>query len=173
VVALQVGEIMTNITVTTKGDSELLALLDRLPKLVVSAGGPTDRAVKAGAAVVLRRARSLVPQSKKTGSRKKQSWASYAKWQETLSQQLKVKAVRFPTASFAVVGPKSPEGNMANFVQGKPRRHVLWGKSTQVAMYRYQRNWMLQASDESRSEMLAAMKASVISDIDKNMKGQL
>jgi hypothetical protein len=164
---------MAKITITTKGDRELLALLDKLPKLVVAAGGPTDRAVRAGATVVLRRARSLVPQSKKTGSRKKQSWASYAKWQNFLSEQLKVKSVRFPTSSFAVVGPKSPEGNMANFVQGKPRRHVLWGKSTHVAMYRYQRNWMLQASDESRSESLAAMKASVTADIDKNMKGQL
>jgi hypothetical protein len=122
---------------------------------------------------VLRRARSLVPQSRKTGSRKKQSKKSQAQWPETLLRQLRVKSKKYATASFAVVGPKSPEGNMANFVQGKPRRHVLWGKSSQVARYRYQRNWMLQASDESRSEMLAAMKASLISDIDKHMKGQL
>lgn len=154
-----------------RGDRELLNLLERLPKLVVAAGGPTDRAVRAGANVVAKRARQLAPSSKKTGTRRLQSLKSRKIWSETLREQIKVKLVKYPNSSYAVIGPKSPQGNMSYFVSGKERRHVLWGKATAVAMYRYKRNWMLQASDETKSQQLSAMRKSLTKDIDAQMKG--
>lgn len=159
------------VKIDMRGERELMDLLERLPKLVVSAGGPTDRAVRAGANVVAKRARQIAPSSKATGSRQKQSRSSRNKWPETLREQIKVKVVKYPNSSWAVVGPKSPQGNMSHFVNGKKRRHVLWGKRTAVAMYRYARNWMLQASDETKSQQMDAMRKSLTKDIDAQMKG--
>lgn len=157
--------------ITINGDREVIALLERLPKLVVSAGGPADRAMTAATTVLQRRAISIAPDSQQTGSRKKQSKKSKKIWRHKLNQKIRKKILRRPDSVYGIVGPKSPEGNMAHFVNGKPRRLVLWGKATRVAMYRYERNWMLQAFDESRGEQLSAMRESLRREIDQQMRG--
>lgn len=156
--------------ITVNGDATVMALLDKLPKLLVSAGGPADRAMKAATTVLQQRAVSVAPDSRTTGSRKKQSKKSKAIWTGKLNQKIRKKIIRFQTGVFGLVGPKSPEGNMAHFVNGKSRLLVLWGKSTRVAKYRYERNWMLQAFDESRSGQLSAMRSVLIMEINQNMR---
>lgn len=162
----------TSVRVRIQGDQHLQALLDQLPKLVVAAGGPADRAVRKGTNVIAKRARQVAPDSRRTGTKKKQSSKSRNIWKYRVRQKIRAKLVRYANGSYGVVGPKSPEGNAANFVQGTDRRHVLWGKSTAIAKYRYARNWMKQAFDETKSEQAAAMRASLTADIAENMKGR-
>lgn len=160
-------------TLTIDGSEELQRLLGQLPVLLVAAGGPTDRAVKAGANIVAARARSLAPDSSQTGSRNRQSKKSKAIWTGKLRRLIRVKSIRYDrgASSWAVIGPKSREGNMSHFQQEKPRRLVLWGKSTSVKQYRIARNWITQAFDETKGEATQVMAASIQADIDKLARG--
>jgi ribosomal protein L18 len=157
--------------ITVNGDAEVIALLDKLPKLLVLSGGPADRAMKAATTVLQDRAIAIAPDSRSTGSRKKQSKKSKAIWKGKLNQKIRKKLIRHQSGVYGLVGPKSPEGNMANFVSGKQRRLVLWGKSTRVVVYRYQRNWMLQAFDESRDQQLTAMRRTLKTELDQQWRG--
>lgn len=164
---------MADVRVEITGDKEVLALLDRLPKLVVGAGGPLDRAVSAACRIVAKRARALAPNSKtnpKGDSRKKQSKKSRKGWPKKLKDTIRQKVIKYDYTTWGVVGPKNPEGNMAHFMQQKPRRHVLWGSATAVQQYRDTRDWMNKAFDETKNEQMAAVKASLIEDIDANMR---
>jgi len=164
---------LADVRVEITGDKEVLALLDRLPKLVVGAGGPLDRAVTAACKIVANKAKQLAPDSKanpKGDSRKKQSKKSKSIWSKKLKTTIRQKVIKYDTATWGVVGPKNPEGNMAHFMQEKPRRHVLWGKTTAVQQFRDERNWINKAFDETKTEQLAAVKASLTEDIDANMR---
>lgn len=159
------------ITIETTGSQSVLHLLEQLPKLVVSEGGALDRAVKAAANIIAKRERQLAPDSRKTGSRDSQSKKAKAKWPVRLNKTIRSRIIKYPTASWGFIGPKSPEGNSAFFMQTKPRRHVLWGKATMIKKYRIERNWITQSYDETKSEQLSAMEASLKQDIDANMRG--
>jgi hypothetical protein len=164
---------LASVKVDITGDKEVLALLERLPKLVVSSGGPIDKAVRKASTIVAKRARQLAPDSKKNpegNSREKQSDKSKGIWQKKLKETIRHRIIKYDTATWAVVGPKNPEGNMANFIQEKPRRHVLWGKATAIKQFRDTRNWITKAFDETKGEQLSAVQASLKSDIDANMK---
>lgn len=147
-------------------------MLGRLPRLVVSEGGPLDRAVQAPCNIVAKRARQLAPDSRKTGTKNKQSAKTKGKWPVRLKTTIRSKVIRYPNGAWGIVGPKSPEGNSAHFMQEKPRRHVLWGKATLIKQYRIERNWITQAFDETKSEQLSAMEASLKRDIDDNMRAK-
>lgn len=161
----------SHITIDVRGEDSVLALLEQLPKLVVSEGGTLDRAARKAANIVARRQRQLAPDSRKTGSRDKQSKKTKAKWNVKLNTTIRTKIIKYPNGVWAVVGPKSPEGNAAHFQQEKPRRNVLWGKATQIKQIRLERNWNVQAFEETKSEQLSAMEASLKQDIDANMRG--
>lgn len=156
----------TEITIKVEGNEEITAMLARLPVLTMASGGPIDRAVRRAADIVLTRAKQIVPQSTLTGSRQKQSKKSKAIWSKKLRAMLRVKSLKYETSTWAIVGAKNPEGNHAFFMQEKPRRLVLWGKSTAVAKYRMQRNWITQAFDETLSQQRAEMMASLKEDVD-------
>lgn len=158
---------MASATVTLSGFDELEAMLTRLPVLVVAAGGPLDRAVSRAAKIVQEQAIQLAPDSDKTGSRSKQSKKSKQIWTGKLRRLIRSKIIRYDGATWAVVGPKSREGNMSHFQQDKPRRLVLWGKATMVAQYRLERNWITQAFDETKDRQLSAMKESIQADINQ------
>jgi hypothetical protein len=160
----------TKISIDIRGEESIVALLERLPKLVVSEGGALDRAATKAPNIVARRQRQLAPDSKKTGSRDKQSKKTKAAWNVKLRTTIRTKIIRYPNGVWAVVGPKSPEGNTAHFMQEKPRRNVLWGKVTQIKQIRLERNWNVQAFEETKSEQLSAMEASLKQDIDANMR---
>ncbi len=152
------------------GDDEILALLERFPVLVQAEGGPADKAITQASEHVLVRARDLVPNSDNTNSRAKQSKKTRQKWPKKLRDTIRKKIVKYANASVAIVGPKSPEGNMAHFMQENPRRLVLWGKATAVQMFRISRNWITQAFDETKSEQLATIKRVLTEEIDKVVK---
>jgi hypothetical protein len=164
---------LVEIKIDITGEKEVMDLLDRLPKLVVLSGGPMDRAVTAAAKIVAKRAKQLAPDSKKNpkgDSRKKQSKKSRAGWPKKLREQIRHRILKYDTGTWAVVGPKNPEGNMAHFMQEKPRRHVLWGSRTAVAQYKADETWIVKAFDETKSEQLSAVKTSLKADIDANMR---
>ena len=154
-------------TLTIAGSDELEALLAKLPVLLLAAGGPADRAVGKAAKVVAKRAVELAPDSDKTKSRDRQSKKTKAIWTGKLKRLIRTKVIKYERSSWAVVGPKSKEGNMSHFQQEKPRRLVLWGKATRVAQYRIERNWISQAFDETKSEQVSAMENSLQSDVEK------
>lgn len=158
-------------TLTLSGFDELEALLTQLPVLVVAAGGPTDRAVTKAAKIVQERAIQLVPDSDKTKSRDRQSKKTKQIWTGKLKRLIRTKLIRYENSIWAVVGPKSREGNMSHFQQEKPRRLVLWGKSTMVAQYRIERNRITQAFDETKDQQLSAMKDSIAADINSMVGG--
>lgn len=160
----------TKISIDIRGEESIVALLEQLPKLIVSEGGALDRAAQKATNIVARRQRQLAPDSKKTGSRDKQSKKTKAAWNVKLKTTIRTKIIRYPNGVWAVVGPKSPEGNTAHFMQEKPRRNVLWGKVTQIKQIRLERNWNVQAFDETKAEQLSAMEASLKQDIDANMR---
>lgn len=160
----------SQITFEMQGESRILELLERLPKLIAGTGGPIDNAVKKAAKIVEQRARQIAPDSKQTGSREKQSQKAKATWNNKLRRTIRSKVIKYPTTSWAVVGAKSPEGNMAHFLQEEPRRNVLWGKATAINQIRIERNWITRAFDETRDEQFSAMEASLKSDIDANMR---
>lgn len=160
----------TKVTLDVHGEREILAMLEQLPKLVVAAGGPLDRAVQKASNLVAKRARQLAPDSRVTGSRQRQSKKSKAIWKHRLRSTIRVKLARYPHTRIGIIGPKSPDGNQAHFMQEKPRRHVLWGRTTRVAQYRIARNWITQAFDETKADQLNAMKSSLQTDIDQQMR---
>jgi hypothetical protein len=162
-----------SVKIEVNGDEEIIALLERLPKLVVSAGGPLDKAVRKAAGIVAKRARQIAPDSRKNQKgdpREKQSKKARGIWGSKLKQKIRFKIIRYDTATWAVVGAQKPDGNMAHFMQEKPRRHVLWGKATAIKRFRIERNWITQAFDETKSEQLSAIKSSLQADIDANMR---
>lgn len=158
------------VTVSMSGEQGIIDMLTQLPALMVSSGGPMDRAVRKASNVVAARARQLAPDSKKTGSRDKQSKKTKAAWGGKLKRTIKTKLIKYERSSLGIIGPTSPEGNMAHFMQEKPRRHVLWNKTTAIAMFRIERNWITKAFDDTKSQQLAAMEASLRQDIDANMR---
>ena len=160
------------VTLDIRGEESVLALLAQLPVLVVAEGGPLDKAVRKASNIVATRARQLAPNSDKSGSRKKQSRSAKAKWPEKLRRTIKTKLIKYPKATWSVVGPKSPQGNMAHFMQEKPRRLVLWGQATMVKKFRIERNWITKAFDETKQQQLTAMETSLKTDIDANMRGR-
>lgn len=154
-------------------------LLQQLPRKVALDFGPLDRAVKAATSIIARRARRLAPDSSKTGTKLKQSQKKdpttgqkQDKFPVQVKNTIRSKVILYPNGAWGIVGPKSPEGNAAHFMQEKPRRHVLWGKATAIKKFRIERNWITQAFDETKSEQLSAMEASLKRDIDENMRAK-
>lgn len=160
------------VKVELHGEQEVLDLLEQLPKSVLFDGGPLDRAVQAAISIIAKRGRQLAPESRKTGSRKKQSAGTKAKWPARLRTTVRKKVIKLPFGRWGIVGPKNPQGNAAHFMQEKPRKHVLWGKATLIKKYRIERNWITQAFDETKSEQSSAMEESLRDDIDQNMRGR-
>jgi hypothetical protein len=158
------------VTVQINGADSLISLLERLPKLVVMAGGPMDRAVRKASTIVAARARQLAPDSSKTGSRDKQSKKTKAKWGSKIKRTIKTKLIKYEKSVLGIIGPKSPEGNAAHFMQEKPRRHVLWGKATMIKQFRIEKNWITKAFDDTKNQQMSAMEASLKADIDANMR---
>jgi hypothetical protein len=161
----------SKVTVTTSGDKQLDQLLAALPQLIVATGGPIDKAVSKAGTVVAKRARAIAPDSKKTKTKEKQSAKSKGIWTQQVRTLIRTVTRKYDTAAVAIVGPKNPEGNAAHFMQEKPRRLVLWGKTTRVALYRISRNWITQAFDETKEEQQAAMVSSLRDDLDRVMRG--
>lgn len=159
-------------TLDTREMEGLDKLLAQIPTLVLASGGPLDKAVGKAGTVVAKRARAIAPNSKKSGTKEKQSAKAKSIWNKQVRSMIRSVVRRYPTAAVAVIGPKAPEGNAAHFLQEKPRKHVLWGKATSLKPMRIARDWIVQAFDETKQEQFSAMESSLRSDIDGVMRGR-
>lgn len=163
---------MASVKVELNGADELVKLFERMPSLVVGKNSILENAVFAAALIVAKKAKQLAPDSRsnpKGDPRKKQSKKSKGIWSHKLSNTVTQKTINYKSSSWAIVGPKSPEGNMAHFMQEKPRRLVLWGKATMIQQYRDDRQWITKAFDETKSQQMSAMESTLRSDLDKLM----
>ena len=118
-----------------------------------------DRVVRAMGNVVLKRAKELVPRSANTGSTK--LWSkknAHRKGELPLWRSLRLIVRKTSKLSYALVGPVWREGQKAYFnlaYKKKSRAVWLWGRDANRTVPAI-RNWMLQASDETHPQQLAA-----------------
>lgn len=134
-----------------------------------------DRAVRAGAKVIKARAQQLAPRGNDTDRRKRsKKQRSSADWDRIqLYKTINYVLRKSETGGLAIIGPEWPHGNKAYFNQPRSgsRKQVLWGKMTRLRPYIAARNWIVQAFDESKSGVLAAMKSEIRKAIDEVMRG--
>jgi len=146
--------------VTFPRDAELNRLID-----VVGAMDrykAADKVCKAMAQPVLVRARQLVPRSAATGST--QGWSkkyAHRKGEMPLWRALRLIVRKGSKLAYALVGPMWREGSKAyfNLAYKKGSREVVYWGRRQGRSVKALRNWMLQASDETKPQQIAAAKA--------------
>lgn len=138
-------------------DAELERIFNAVPILERYKVG--DKVTRAGAAVVVRRARQLAPRSTPEDRAKRSaSQRKAADWDTPLWKTIAFVVRGYRRGATAVIGPRWPVGNKAYFnTSPSGRRQVLWGVRTGRTIAQI-RNWIVQAFDETRSEQLAAMK---------------
>lgn len=158
-------------SLSTEGMKELDDLLNQIPELVRATGGPLDRAVAKAGLVIKRRAKQLAPNSNQTNTREKQSAKSKKIWNHKLRDTITSVVRKYENYALVIVGPKNPQGNAAHFNQEKPRTHVLWGKATRIQRTKTERDWIVQAFDETKGEQNEAIRQSLQTEIDKVMRG--
>ncbi len=133
-----------------------------------------DRAARAGAKVVVQKAKTLAPRSTEKDRRKRSAkQRASADWDSVpLNKTISYVVRQYDTAGFAAIGPTWPHGNKAYFNQPKTRsrKHILWGVDRQRT-YIATRNWMVEAFDTSKDAVLSAMKDAVRKAIDEVMRG--
>lgn len=152
-------------------DAELQQLFATVPKL--NHYKVLDRAVDAATGPVVKRARQLAPNSSKTGTSKKRSKNQLEKadWNYPLWKTIKRVIREYAVNAVGVIGPEWPKGNKAYFnTSPKGRKQVLWGKPTGKTAVQV-RNWIAQAFDETKTQQLEAMKASVRKSLEQVMRG--
>lgn len=155
-------------------DAELAAMFDMVPKLNRYQVG--DKVTRAAGKIVLDRVKQLTPRSANTGTAKKRSGTqrSGADWAPPLWKGMSMAVRKYATSTWAWVGPRWRDGQKIYFIaewKKQTRRQVLWGKVTGKVV-RKMRNFVVQAFDETKSQQLAAMKATLTTEIDKVMRGQ-
>lgn len=167
-------------------DAELQQLFATVPKL--NHYKVLDKAVDAATGPVVKRARQLAPNSSKTGTSKKRSKNQFEKadWNYPLWKTIKRVIRKYAVNAVGVIGPEWPKGNKAYFnTSPKGNKGHLWGHEGKAYPTRkggvhvagppkpriQVRNWIVQAMDETKSQQLEAMKASVIKSLEQVMRG--
>ena len=146
-------------------DAELRQMFDAVPQLKRYSVG--DKVVRAGGAVVVKRARQLAPRSSRTGSTQKWGKSMFvdggtggtarSRSEKPLWKTIKQVVRKYSANAASIIGPEWPDGNKVYFFSSpKGRREVLWGTRTGRTII--VRNWIVQAFDETRSEQLRVMK---------------
>lgn len=130
-----------------------------------------DAAAKAGGKPVLRALRETSPDSRRTGSRKKQSASVKNKWRN--SKRLKttmrsvVRKTKFGVTVFA--GPAwSHGGGHGNLFSRDHKRKVLWGSNS--GELRQVNRFVKNAADTTRGQAQSAITQKLRSEIDKYAK---
>ena len=91
------------------------------------------KVIKPLIAPVRRDMAKALPDSSKTGSRKKQSASVKAAFPYKLNKQVRSKRVQDDLGVLQIIGVRKPEGNVVNFDFGDKamaggRNHILWGR---------------------------------------------
>lgn len=143
-------------------DAELAAMFDAVPMLRRNdVLGPVTAA---GAKVIQERAKQLAPRSTASDRKKRSAkQRASAAWDKVpLRDTIGMVTRKGQRIAFSIVGPKHPHGNKAYFNASRKgsRRHILWGRDVGRVKISI-RNWIVQASDETKGQQLAAMKAAL------------
>lgn len=154
-------------------DAELKAMFDAVP--ILERHKVADKTVRAGAKVVIKRARQVAPRSTKEDREKRSAkQRSEAEWNYPLWKTIKQVVRKYSHNASAIIGPEWPRGNKAYFnTSPGGRKKVLWGKVTGEIIPAI-RNWIVQAFDETRNQQLAVMKQTLrklMDEIWKNQRG--
>ena len=153
---------------TLPNDAELMKLFGSVDMLRRhDVGGATTRA---GAKIVLDRARQLAPVGNPEDAAKRSAkQKAQANWNIKLKSTIAMATRGRGLRVFTLVGPRHPSGNKAYFNQPKKgsRLHVLWGKRGGMRTKVVTRVWIVQAFDETRQQQLSAMKAKLTEKINE------
>lgn len=161
-----------NVKIEMPNDAELKRMFDAVPAL--ERHKVTDKALNASGKVVLDRARQLAPRGNQVDREKRSdSQKQRANWNTPLWKTIAKKYVKNNRGGGVIlVGPKWPDGNKAYFnTSPKGRRVFYWGKDAGITKPQI-RNWIVQAFDETKTQQLAAMKASITASMDAIFKGK-
>lgn len=141
-----------------------------------------DRAATAAAGIVRDRARENAPRSSKTGSKKKWSKAMTTTGtpanesprdpgETPLWKTIGVTIKKYEGVTWAGVGPTWPDGNKVffNSAHKKGGRNVVYWGRPQGRVRIETDNWLKRSHDETISQQLSAMKASLKKSLDEMM----
>lgn len=133
------------------GDAEVQKLFQSLDKLVRFK--VADDAMRAASKPMQKRIRELSPDSRKTGSRAKQSQKTKVKWQNSASLKTVIKTVvrKHPKGAKAFVGPSySDGGGHGNFFSKDHKRAKYWGRDPILSARRVRivNRFVKRAADE-------------------------
>jgi len=152
-----------------------------------------DKALGAATVPILRRAKQVCWDGKKTGNSAKRSyyqrygieppWAQWIKrgkskqnrygkidWETQLKTTIKKVIRKYGRRGAAVIGPEWPKGNKAYFNAGKNGRDQWFWGDDQGRKVAAMRNFIVQAFDETKGEQQQLMKAQVKVVLDQLMK---
>ena len=170
---------MIKVTVDNRID-RINRVLNQLPQQMQFSA--YDKALPAAGRVVAQRAKENAPRSSKTGTRDKMSSKAKATWSpEPVADMIEVKPVKgrkIGVDPYALVGPKFPEGNKANFVHPMKqniRKVKLWGndptsQSGVVSPSRKDNDFLKRAADETIPQQLTAFLRALIPDVKRRLK---
>jgi len=151
-------------------DAELAKMFDAVPML--KRHDVMGTVTTAGAKVIVERAKQLAPRGTQSDRDKRSAkQKAAANWNIRLHTTIAYVTRKGNRRAFSIVGPRHPSGNKANFNSPKSgsRRHVLWGNRTRIQQRKADRNWMVQAFDESRQQQLSAMKSALTQKVNEMM----
>lgn len=149
-----------------------LELLESIPMLVQFA--VADKCMKAMVAPIAERAKSILPSSQSTGTRKK--WSKKYKqnpaWQINSGRHVGAKVVKYQRGATAYVGPTYPRGNKQQFNANKERgrRVFYWGKDAGIVYIPDERP-MQRAYDETKDSQMTAFMSTLTQEIAEISRG--
>lgn len=163
-------------------------ILNKIPQQMQFAA--YDKALKPAAQVVQKRAEELAPNGE--ANRARMSATSAKTWSTTkinkktgqeestqipLAKLIQTKTIKGKGKSdpYALVGPKYPDGNKANFIhpmKAQVRQRKYWGRESNRApsVTPKDNDFLKRAADETRSEQLRAFTRALIPAVRKAMQ---
>lgn len=166
---------MIKIRIDKKSSDRLNKLLGTVPDEVAFA--VYDKALPAAGKVVQQRAKQLAPRSSQneSGGRERMSAKSRSVWSPIPLADLiivkiigKGKKAGIPPA--ALIGPKFPEGNKANFIhpmKKQTRQYVPWGNKDKAKPKPKDNDFLKRAGDETRPQQISAFTREVVKQLRK------
>ena len=140
-------------------DESQLAKIMQIPLLLRLA--PAERILKAMAKPIVAKAKAIAPDSRKSGTRKRMSKKTDAKWPETGRNHIGFVYRKSEGGGYLVIGGKSPKANSFNFDSSKKGRKVVyWGRSSGlVKRVEPSERFMQKAFDTTRAAQISAGNA--------------
>lgn len=148
---------------------DLIATLKKLNAMVQNR--VVDEALKAGIKPVEKEIRSVTPDSRKTGSRKKQSKKARDRFSGSKPLRTTIRSVvrKRSKGAIAMAGPSyNHGGGHGNFFASDHKRKVYWGRN--AGGIRVVDRFVKRAADSSRASASAAIKSVLRAELDKAAK---